>query len=54
MTTEQMRQYLIDSYKPNQRSQSTWAARVKKMPENQVVAIYMRLISKPRTQERAS
>lgn len=50
MTTEQMRQRLIDEYKPNPRSQSTWAERVKKMGDAQVVAIYMRLVNKPQSQ----
>jgi predicted secreted protein len=54
MTTGQMRQYLIDSYKPNAKSQNTWAERVNKMGDAQVVAIYMRLVNKPAQQRQAS
>lgn len=54
MTTAQMRQYLVDSYKPNPRSQNTWAEKVRKMPDSQVVAVYMRLVNKPASQRRAS
>ena len=36
MSIQQMREFLIDQY----RGSLTWAARVKKMPDNQVLAIY--------------
>jgi hypothetical protein len=45
---ERKRQWLIDQY-PKSR---TWASRVKRMPDAQVVAIYLKMISQPR--ERAS
>lgn len=43
MNVQQMRQWLIEQYRPNPRSQSTWAAKVNKMPDAQVCAIYFRL-----------
>lgn len=48
MTTEQKRQWLMALY-PHSK---TWAEKVKKMPEGQVVAIYLKKISQPK--ERAS
>ena len=48
MTTEQKRQYLVALY-PNSK---TWSDRVKKMPDSQVIAIYLKKIRQP--QERAS
>jgi hypothetical protein len=48
MTTEQKRQYLVALYPESK----TWADRVKKMPDSQVIAIYLKKLSQPK--ERAS
>lgn len=48
MTTDQKRQWLMALYPKSK----TWAEKVKKMPESQVVAIYLSKVSQPR--ERAS
>lgn len=42
MSIEEMRDFLVRMYPGSNR----WADRVRKMPENQVYAIYMRAISK--------
>lgn len=48
MTTDQKRQWLVALYPDSK----TWAERVKKMPDKQVIAIYLKKISQPK--ERAS
>lgn len=48
MNTEQKRQWLVALY-PNSK---TWAAKVARMPEAQVIAIYLRKVSE--RQEKAS
>lgn len=48
MTTDQKRQWLVALYPDSK----TWADRVKKMPDGQVIAIYLKKISQPK--ERAS
>jgi hypothetical protein len=48
MSVEQMRQWLIDYYKGRRASHqdgSSWIAKVRKMPDNQVFAVYKRLSS---------
>lgn len=48
MNTAQKRQYLVALYPDSK----TWPDKVKKMPEPQVIAIYLKKISQPK--ERAS
>jgi hypothetical protein len=48
MNTNQKRQYLVALY-PHSK---TWPGKVKKMPDAQVIAIYLKKISQPK--ERAS
>jgi hypothetical protein len=48
MTTEQKRLWLVTLYPDSK----TWPERVKKMPDSQVIAIYLKKISQPK--ERAS
>lgn len=43
MNTEQKRQWLTALY-PNSK---TWADKVKKMPDSQVTAIYLKKVSQP-------
>jgi hypothetical protein len=48
MTTEQKRMWLVALYPDSK----TWAAKVARMPDNQVIAIYLRKQNQPK--ERAS
>jgi len=48
MNTNQKRQYLVALYPDSK----TWPEKVKKMPDSQVIAIYLKKISQPK--ERAS